>query len=101
MSIPQKRHSKRIKILLIAVSALVGTLAYFAAYSHFESQLTDWQKSRKIDIQKNTGSTKFKAHIDALSVGGVAFCATAAAAIIAARVRAMALGKKHNRKQHP
>ena len=100
MNVLLKRHSKRAKIALIAVSALAGTLAYFAAYARFESKLTDWQKSREIDIQKNTGSTKFKAHIDALTIGGLAFCATSGIIIIAARTRTMFLAKKRDGEKH-
>lgn len=93
MRTPAKRHSKAAKLALIAVSALAGVLAYFAAYAHFESKLTEWQKSRDIDFQRDTGSTKFKAHIDALSIGGLVFCATAGTIIIAARTRTMLLSK--------
>lgn len=60
MNVPLKRHSKRAKIALIAVSALAGTLAYFAAYARFESKLTDWQKSREIDIQKTQDPQNLK-----------------------------------------
>ena len=81
MNVPLKRHSKRAKIALIAVSALAGTLAYFAAYARFESKLTDW-------------------HIDALTIGGLAFCATSGIIIIAARTRTMFLAKKRDGEKH-
>lgn len=76
-----KRYSRRFKFAVIAVSAAVGVCAYFAAYSAFEADMTEWQRTQKIDFSANTGSTKFKARIDALSVGGAAFCVCAAAAM--------------------
>ena len=82
------------------INCRFGSSRNFAAYARFESKLTDWQKSREIDIQKNTGSTKFKAHIDALTIGGLAFCATSGIIIIAARTRTMFLAKKRDGEKH-
>lgn len=72
-----KKYSKRQKILLIAISLCVAICAYFVAYSTKVDAMTQWQQNQKIDFDANTGSTKFKARIDSLSIAGIAFCATA------------------------
>lgn len=71
---PVKRISKLKKILLLSLGLGVGILSYFTSLSYFQKDLTPWQLEQKIDFDKQTGSTKFKTHIDALSVGGFAFC---------------------------
>ena len=82
-----KKYSKKQKILLIAISALIAICAYFTAYSVFTADMTDWQKNQKIDFQANTGSTKFKARIDSLSVAGLAFCVSAITIIVFKKIR--------------
>jgi len=66
-------HHKGKKIRNIAISAAFGVLAYGAVYCAKEASMTKWQREQPIDIEKKTGSTKFKAHIDAVSAGGIAF----------------------------
>ncbi len=72
-----KKRSRKEKFAIIATSAILGVCAAMASYSYFLSDLTEWQKSRDIDFSTNTGSTKFKARVDALSVGGATFCVSA------------------------
>jgi len=81
-----KKYPKKLKIAVFAAAFAVGAAVYFAAYAWFESQMTDWQKSQEISFEKNTGSTKFKAHVDALVLGGAAFCAASAASMLAAKI---------------
>ncbi len=71
------KYARGQKLLLFAVAALAGAGAAFAAYRYNESQMTDWQKKQKIDFAANTGATELKSRIDALSVGGITFCAVA------------------------
>ncbi len=82
-----KKRSRKEKFAIIAVSTIIGLCAGFVAYSHFNSDMTDWQKSQKIDFSANTGATKFKALVDALSVGGAAFCASSIAILLAIKLR--------------
>ena len=76
-----KKYMRRQKLLLFTVAALAGAGATFAAYEYNESQMTDWQKKQKIDLTANTGATELKSRIDALSVGGITFCAVAVAGV--------------------
>ncbi len=72
-----KKYSKKEKLAVFTFSALVGLVVFSGSYYYFCEQLTDWQKSQKIDFSENSGSTKFKARLDSLSIGGLAFCASA------------------------
>ena len=72
-----KKYSRKQKFFLFLVSAAIGLGAYFAAYSINEAQMTEWQRKQTVDFTANTGATKFKAQLDAMSVGGLVFCASA------------------------
>lgn len=82
-----KKYTRRQKLLLLAAAALAGAGAAFAAYEYNESQMTDWQKKQKIDPAANTGATELKSRIDALSVGGITFCAVAVAGVAIKKIR--------------
>jgi len=94
-SLSSKQYSKKQKIITMLVCAAIALAAYFVSYSIFESHMSAWQKAQTMSYQDNTGSTKFKAHIDALSIGGIAFCASAIAIIVVARTRTMHRLKSH------
>ncbi len=81
-----KKYSKKLKLALILLSSLVAGLTYAGAYLYFESQMTPWQRSQKIDFESQSGSTKFKAHVDAASCAGAAFCLTAISGIISYKI---------------
>ena len=81
-----KKYPKKLKIAIFAAAFAAGAAAYFGAYASFESRMTDWQKSQEISFEKKTGSTKFKAHVDALALGGAAFCAVSIASMFAAKI---------------
>lgn len=82
----RKKISKKIKLSILLFSILMGVAGYFCAYAHFESKLTDWQKKQKIDFDAQTGSTKFKAHIDAVTVGGLSLCCSALVLLSAVKI---------------
>ena len=75
------------KLLLLACCAAIGIAAYLAAFAYFYSGMTPWQREQPIDFDAQTGSTKFKAHIDAAAIGGTAFCIGAVAITTAVRLR--------------
>ena len=76
-----KKYSRKQKFLLLLTSSAIGASVYAAAYSLNSAEMTEWQRAQKIDFKANTGATKFKAQIDSLSAGGIAFCLSAAAII--------------------
>jgi len=73
------KYSKRQKLSLLAISAAVGAIFYAASYCAKEASMTKWQREQPINIDNGTGSTKFKAHIDSIVLGGLAFCICAIA----------------------
>ncbi len=81
-----KRYPKKLKLLLILVSSIVAGLTYTLVCFHLESQMTPWQRSQIIDFQSQRGTTKLKAHIDAATCAGAAFCLTAVTAIISYKI---------------
>ena len=44
------------------------------------------QLEQKIDFDSQSGSTRFKAHVDSLSIGGAVFCASAILISVAVKV---------------
>lgn len=82
-----KNFPTRQKLLLLAACAAAGIAAYLAAFAYFYAGMTPWQREQPIDFDAQTGSTKFKAHIDAAAIGGAAFCVSAVAITTAARLR--------------
>ena len=83
---PSIKFSKTKKLFLICASAILGAAAYFTALSYFESKMTPWQLEQKIDFDSQRGSTRFKAHVDSLSIGGAVFCASAILISVAVKV---------------
>ena len=63
------------KLAAFCAGALFG-LACAGGYYAFElGNMTEWQRAREIDFDKQTGATKFRALVRAANVGGIAFCA--------------------------
>ena len=65
------------KLAVLCASALLGFACAGGYYAYALGNMTDWQRGREIDFDKQTGSTKFLALVRAANVGGIAFCASA------------------------
>lgn len=65
------------KLAALCASALFGLACAGGCYAYELGNMTDWQRAREIDFDKQTGSTKFRALVRAANVGGIAFCASA------------------------
>ena len=72
-----KHISIKYKLALLSACTISGIIAYFTAYNFYLSEMTEWQKDQTISFESNTGSTKFKAHIDSAIIAGLVFCASA------------------------
>ncbi len=82
------------KSSILIVSLLIGMAAGFSSMLCFESQLTDWQKNQEVSFEKNTGSTKFLAYVNAATVGLGSFGLSACAILATIRLRNMGRHKK-------
>lgn len=82
-----KSFPVRQKLAMLSLCFAAGLAAYFAAYAYISKDLTQWQREQPIDFDAQTGSTRFKAHVDALTVGGFTFCITAAIVAGASKIR--------------
>ena len=82
-----KKYPARLKLLLLCASAAIGALCGAYSYAKKYGAMTPWQQSQKIDFENGTGSTKFKAAIDACTNGALAFGIAAAAGAAALKMR--------------
>ena len=73
------------KLAVLAISFLVGAIAWFAAYEYLKSGATSYELNRPIDIKNNSGLTRLKIYMDSTSVSGVAFCASAVTLLLIKR----------------
>ncbi len=77
-----KKYPKRLKIALMLFCTAIAAIVYTSYYFHAKSKMTAWQQAQTIDFDAQTGSTKFKAHIDSAIFAGLAFSLSAICTII-------------------
>lgn len=75
------------KLLILVVSFVVALNMGLAAHFYFDSQMTDWQKNRPVDIQNGSGLTRAKAYADSGIVAGVSFVLCAGGMLLAGKIR--------------
>jgi len=69
--------NKTQKYIILIASLLIAILAYFVAIHCLYSDLSAWQLSQNVSFEDNTGSTKFAAQINSITIGGLGFIVTA------------------------
>jgi|GEM_PF-6370671 len=80
------RTPARFKAALLGACALAAFAAGSAYYACTLERMTPWQREQKIDFDRQTGSTKFKALIDSFTAGSLVFCAAAFAGATAHKI---------------
>lgn len=82
-----KKYPARLKLALLCACAAIGAACGALSYEKKRAAMTPWQQEQKIDFDKRTGSTKFKAIIDSCTIGALAFGISAAAGAAALKFR--------------
>ncbi len=80
------RTPASLKAALLGVCALAAFAAGSAYYARALEDMTPWQRAQKIDFDRQSGSTKFKALIDASTAGAAVFCSGALAGAAAYKI---------------